>query len=459
MRPNRWPIRPLLLICLASLASAGAAVGAERLKDGAADGPAREDATTAPAKTGGPEAVDGAKPDGARAGSPKDAAVPAAKANKNASDEPSQGAASPALAATAMSAAIAAPGAAGVAGSTDSKRHPLDGKGAHKAPSKKPHPYVFLSAKQLEKKLRDDPKILGSISVGRTNAGALVNGVTLQESPRWQIVDRSECYGTSETVNYLTAAIDRVNEDFPEGTPALNIGDISRRSGGPLSPHTSHQSGRDVDVGFYYVGEQQWYQRGNGTNLDLPRTWALVRAFITETDVELIFLDRRLQRLLRAHAEKIGEDKQWLDDIFKGKNSAAGPLIRHERGHSTHLHVRFYNPVAQESGRRTYQALRNLGLIKPPVYYIKHKVRSGQTLGHLARKYRTTVKEIKRANRLRSTLIKAGRTYKIPRHGWVKNVPGVLVMPARRLPPGHGASSDSVTETEPEKTTKSSEDS
>ncbi len=443
MPPNRWPIRPLLLICLASLASAGAAVGAERLKGAAADGPARKDAATAP--------------EGAAAAEPNPAT--GAAEPRDESQDNANGAASPALAATAMSAAIVAPGAAGSAGSAGSKRHPLDGKGTRKAPPKKPHPYVFLSAKQLEKKLRDDPKVLGSISVGRTNAGALVNGVTLLENSRWKIVDRGECYGTSETVNYLAAAIDKVNEDFPEGTPALNVGDISRRSGGPLSPHTSHQSGRDVDVGFYYVGEQKWYKRGNGTNLDLPRTWALVRAFITDTDVELIFLDRRLQRLLRAHAEKIGEDKQWLEEIFKGKNSAAGPLIRHERGHSTHLHVRFYNPVAQESGRRTYQALRNLGLIKPPVYYIKHKVRRGQTLGHLARKYRTTVKKIKRANRLRSTLIKAGRTYKIPRHGWVKNVPGVLVMPARRLPPGHGASSSSVTETEPAKTTEPSEDS
>ena len=454
-------------MCLAGLASAGGAVGAERLKDAAAESGSRKVGSV---PTPGSESADGASTSSAGKTDPAetspasegtDISAPKGDASeageKQSGPKQTGGVASPALTATALSTAIVSPGAAvDGAGEED---HPLAGKGAHQAPAKKPHPYVFLSGKQLEKKLKDDPKVLGSISVGRTNAGALVNGVTMPEGPRWKIVDRGETYGTSETVNFVIAAIDKVNEEFPEGTRPLHVGDISRRSGGPLAPHRSHQSGRDVDLGFYYLTEERWYTRGSGANLDLPRTWALVRAFITETDVELIFLDRRLQRILRAYAESIGEDERWLDDLFEGTNNVLGPLIRHERGHSTHLHVRFYNPVAQESGRRTYKALRNLGLIKPPVYYIKHKVRRGQTLGHLARKYRTSVKEIKRANRLRSTLIKANKTYKIPRRGWVRNVPGTVELPLRRLPPGHGASESSVSKTEPDATAKPSEDS
>jgi membrane-bound lytic murein transglycosylase D len=47
--------------------------------------------------------------------------------------------------------------------------------------------------------------------------------------------------------------------------------------------------------------------------------------------------------------------------------------------------------------------------------YFRHKVRRGETLGLLARRYRTTVRAIQDANRLgRSTLIRIGQTLKVP---------------------------------------------
>lgn len=305
---------------------------------------------------------------------------------------------------------------------------------------KVPHPLDGMSRKAIERRLKKDPASLGSVSLGRTNAGALFNAVQIHKSPRWRLVDPEQSYATAETISYLSAAIDKVHREFPKGTPPIYVGDLSLRKGGPFRPHESHQSGRDADIGFYYLEKERWYTRGRKSNLDLPRTWELLRALITETDVERIFLDRRLQRVIRAHAAEIGEDAEWLANIFDGKDGAGvklreGSLIRHEPGHATHLHVRFYSPVAQESGRRVYASLRKLGLIKPPVYYIKHRVRRGQTLGHLARKYRTSVKAIQRANRLRSTVIRANRKYKIPRRGWVKNVSGPVKVAPRRLPP------------------------
>lgn len=50
-----------------------------------------------------------------------------------------------------------------------------------------------------------------------------------------------------------------------------------------------------------------------------------------------------------------------------------------------------------------------------PVEFVRHRVRSGETLSVIARKYRTRVSSIQRANHMgRSTVIQAGRTLLIP---------------------------------------------
>lgn len=303
-----------------------------------------------------------------------------------------------------------------------------------------PHPLEGLSGEQIKTQLRETPEALGSMSVGEPNGGALFNAVQLPEDPRWERVDASHAWGTQETVDYITAAIATVHARFDD-TPPLPIGHISARRGGPLSPHRSHQSGRDVDLGFYYQPDaHSWYRRATKANLDLPRTWALVRALVTETDVRLILVDHSIQTFLRNYARSIGEDEVWLQDVFDGGGPTRPAIIRHAPGHATHLHVRFYNPIAQESARRSYAALIALGKVKAPVHYVQHRVRKGDTLIGLAKRYGTTVAAIKRANGLRSNLIMAKRTYKIPRQGPAAAGP-VSPVPPRRLPPDASGSS------------------
>ncbi len=297
-----------------------------------------------------------------------------------------------------------------------------------------PHPFAELSDEQLEEILLADPDSLGPISVGRPNAGALVGGKVMPDGEQWEVVKPRETWGTHETIEYLKRCIGSVNEQFPD-TPPIPIGDISDSDGGHLAPHLSHQSGRDVDIGYYYTTDDKWYTKVNANNLDFPRSWAFVKAMITETDVEVIFIDRSVQKLLREYAVSIGEDEGWLDEIFGGPSTTLRALIRHEKGHRSHIHVRFYNPTAQESGRRVYRMLLKHKLIKPPTYYVKYRVRRGDTLMRIARRYKTTVKAIKKANRLRSSRIYAGRTYRIPRRGGVRPLAGPLVLPERRLPP------------------------
>lgn len=297
-------------------------------------------------------------------------------------------------------------------------------------------PFADMSDSEIAKLLSSDPAKLGSMSLGKPNAGALFNAVPLPPGERWKIVNPAETYGTKETVDFIMASINRVHDEF-ENTGKVYVGDISDKDGGRLNRHVSHQSGRDADLSWYYKESANcpWWTVGDASNMDLDRTWALIRAFFTETDVQLILIDFRIQGLLYNHAMKKGEDPEWLDRVFQYPQKGGPGIIRHARGHATHVHVRFYNREAQEMGRRAYTMMIKRKMIKPPTYYVYHKVRKGQTLGHLARKYGTSVSAIKRANGLRSTMIRAGKSYKIPKRGGVRPAPGMVVVPPRKIPP------------------------
>jgi LysM repeat protein len=141
-------------------------------------------------------------------------------------------------------------------------------------------------------------------------------------------------------------------------------------------------------------------------------------------------VDRSLISALYAQAVAEGEDRDWLDDVF-GRSVGKG-IVQHERRHKDHLHVRFYNPRAQEHGRIVYPVLVETGAAPPPT--VKHRVRRGETLGGLARRYGTSVSALRAANGLRSTRLRAGRSYTIP----IRRMPpdeGPVLVPPRRLPP------------------------
>ncbi len=54
----------------------------------------------------------------------------------------------------------------------------------------------------------------------------------------------------------------------------------------------------------------------------------------------------------------------------------------------------------------------------PQRAFVYHRVRSGQTLSAIARRYHTSVRSIMHANNMRRTMIRAGKTLKIPQRGY-----------------------------------------
>jgi len=297
-----------------------------------------------------------------------------------------------------------------------------------------PHPLAGKARAEIAGAFRDDPASLGSISLGRPSAGGLLNGVQMPRDEAWTVMDPAHAWGTRETVDYIASAIRALRSRHPEAHQVY-IGHISAKKGGALRPHMSHQSGRDVDLSYFYRDDSaRWYRRATEQNLDRERTWAFVRALIVETDAELILIDRGLQKLLREHALGIGEDPAWVAGLFDGIPGALRPLIFHAKGHATHLHVRFYNPVAQETALRAHEVLSAHGYASAATAFVPHRAKNGETLGMLAKKYGTSVREIQLANGLKGTKIRVKHVYRIPKRGPVSRPTAVLI-PARRLPP------------------------
>ena len=177
---------------------------------------------------------------------------------------------------------------------------------------------------------------MGDLRFGaRPSVGFLV-GVAFHD------LGQPHAYGTRESIDQLIRCIDAVHERYPK-SPKMYVGHFSARRGGRLKPHKSHQAGRDVDVSYYYSTGSSWYQLANAKNLDVPRTWALIKGFVDTDEVTYIFMDHRIQKLLYEYALSKGVDEDTLDELFqypRGRGRSHG-IIRHWRGHANHFHVRF----------------------------------------------------------------------------------------------------------------------
>ncbi|WP_232536798.1 LysM peptidoglycan-binding domain-containing protein [Cystobacter fuscus] len=295
------------------------------------------------------------------------------------------------------------------------------------------------SDEALTEMWKKQPKELGSISVGFVHSGRMVNSVQFPQGDAWIVVSPELAWATQETIDYTIRAIREVRAAYPKA-PALRVNQISSRDGGYLRPHKSHQSGRDLDLGFYYPTVDPIRAREREKYIDLELNWALIKSLIQHTDVQMILVDKRVQKVLREYALSKGEDPKWVASLF-----GDSALIKHARGHRDHFHVRFYNPRAQELGWRIAPLLA----LQPDQNMVMHRVRSGDTLGGIALRYGSGVQAIKKASRLRSILLRIGQVLAVPLRGPCTRcpVPPPVIVPPRKLPPGLAPEAPAVAST------------
>jgi len=197
-----------------------------------------------------------------------------------------------------------------------------------------------------------------SQSVGRPQHGRLVDGELFKNVPGTFLRREDQTWGTNETVRALKAAIAEVRRKYPR-VHDITVGDISRKDGGFLGPHKSHQSGLDVDIGFYFMGQPKAGPRSfldaTRIGLDLEATWAFIMALVGQSEeasnVEYMFIGTPVQEKLYKYAQSKGVSEAKLDWIFqypRGSRAMRG-VIRHEPGHTNHIHIRFKCPSGDQA--------------------------------------------------------------------------------------------------------------
>jgi penicillin-insensitive murein endopeptidase len=144
-----------------------------------------------------------------------------------------------------------------------------------------------------------------------------------------------------------------VHKRFPGAV--LDVGDLSRKGGGDLLRHHSHESGRDADLGFYALDARgrQVHARTlikfdpnmasptvPGARYDLPRNWALVQELLTDpvAHVSHVFVAEWIRHQLLTYARPRVSHALW--------DRAAMVMMqpRNSLPHDDHFHVRISCP-------------------------------------------------------------------------------------------------------------------
>ena len=192
-------------------------------------------------------------------------------------------------------------------------------------------------------------------SIGSPTDGRLEGGIPLAPSRELRLKNpQGARWGLPALVALLERSADRLAQRF-HGSVVV-VGDLSRRRGGDIAGHKSHESGRDADVGFFFLGAKgeqipsaQFHVvdadgiavDDRSLRFDDARNWALVEAWVTDprARVEHIFVADALRaRLLKAARER-GTYRPVL-------NRAAIALKQPTTGqaHDDHFHVRIACP-------------------------------------------------------------------------------------------------------------------
>jgi penicillin-insensitive murein endopeptidase len=204
------------------------------------------------------------------------------------------------------------------------------------------------------------PYSLMSLSVGHPNQGWQLRAKRLRKAQYLSIKAGSETrvYGHPALVLMLGRTAKQVARGA-SGSVML-VGDLSSEQGGKLSGHTSHQSGRDADVGFYATDARGRAialdhfvafaadgsaKDGSGLLFDDWRNWLLLEAWAQDTRAGLshIFVATPLRKRLLAWAARRPAFQKRIERV-----SALLKQPENSEPHDDHFHVRVSCPGNQK---------------------------------------------------------------------------------------------------------------
>ena len=188
-----------------------------------------------------------------------------------------------------------------------------------------------------------------SREVGRPQGGRLENGEVLESGYGYWVRNSKLAYGTNEMVTELMRCLPKAKNRWKK-TGDLMVGDLSRKTGGHLKKHRSHQTGRDADIAYVMRGKQpRYFKKATRATLDVVKTWTIFKCLLDGKRTELIFVDYSLQPALYHYAKRRGASKKQLRRLFqylRGRGRPTG-IIRHSPKHKDHFHLRVKKTAKQ----------------------------------------------------------------------------------------------------------------
>lgn len=213
--------------------------------------------------------------------------------------------------------------------------------------------------KKLPKKFQRSPYSLMSLSVGHPNSGWQLRAKKLRSNAHLKVRPRSQelAYGHPALVLMLRRSARDIARSV-RGSKMF-VGDLSKKYGGPLSGHRSHQSGRDADVAYYMLdkngkpirakrfvtfGGDGKARDGSGLQFDDRRNWLLVQSWVRDkrAGISHVFTSRALRKRLLAYAQK--------HKAYRKYHAEAAKLLKQPKrasAHADHFHVRISCPKRQ----------------------------------------------------------------------------------------------------------------
>jgi penicillin-insensitive murein endopeptidase len=216
------------------------------------------------------------------------------------------------------------------------------------------------AVRKLPARFLQAPWSLMSLSIGHPNDGWQARARRLRPSRHLAIRDssRDSSYGHPALVLMLQRSARQVAR-AARGSVML-VGDLSRRDGGPLSGHRSHQSGRDADVGFYVkdargksatpgrfvaFDAEGTARDGSGLRFDDARNWLLLQAWVRDHRAGLshVFLSRGLRARLLGWASARPAFAKYVPEATRLLKQPDEASV-----HDDHFHVRISCPTGQD---------------------------------------------------------------------------------------------------------------
>lgn len=198
-------------------------------------------------------------------------------------------------------------------------------------------------------------------AVGSADKGRLERGTDLlayqksKKSPGLHIVNptRERYYGTTELV-YIIAQMADFTQKKLIPNYVMVIGDLSKKAGGKLGSHASHQNGLDADIAFFFKDakiQDNLYSALSAGKSGAPisswmadQQWELFKFAVGTKYVDRIFIHQTLKNSLCQLAIKKGEIKQDQKD---GVVYETLRRLRPEKNHYNHFHMRVKCSKAQ----------------------------------------------------------------------------------------------------------------